>query len=78
MDRFKDIVFILTDNYHPDLSLIVDVREDRVMRTDITLNGDCWFNVDDIDLSCNHLSRLKRISPYLNLFQCLKCGAVIG
>lgn len=47
--------------------------------TDIHLNNTDWFTVDEAELKikCNHLGRLKRISPYLNLFQCPKCGEVI-
>jgi len=79
-DTESEIIFILTDRYSYESSLVVDIREDGRMTTDITLNGDYWFTVDetDINLNCNHLGRLKRISPYLNLFQCPKCGGVIG
>ncbi len=48
--------------------------------TDIHLNDTDWFTVGEAELKikCDHLGRLKRLSSSFYLFQCPKCGVMIG
>lgn len=90
-DTESEIMFVLTDKFNYELSLVVDIRANGRMITDICLDSGDWFTVDETDTlehetenhDCYHLGklivfRLSLKDKPINIFQCSKCGRLIG